>query len=202
MNTTNMTGIVNFKVDAQKAEPSWVQDLMQSAVDNSKEMPNALRFQCRIALDAREVFSTFRTEDGTSYRLHPRSRPQFGKNIKGNPYLTVTVQRAGDGKAFTLTWEGDDVPMTMKRVAVNHDVGKAIRAQSIPLDLARAQVSTPASGRNIREYADLSDAEKALRAGRDAGFRKAKAAYKTKAKARPKGKHVCARLTEHDLTPA
>ena len=183
------TGKINFKVIGQPAEAPWKQKLLRKALN--EDAPNELRFQCRIATDARVNFKHVELPDGESFSLSPKGGPQFGKNVDGHAFLTVTVVRESDGQSYRLRWIGDNVPARMKRVAVAHDEGKKVAAASIPLDFSRAEV-TPVlqlkgyKDRTARNYA----AENAAR-----GDKRFVEGGKT-GKTRPKR---CSRLRAADL---
>src|SRR5690606_26416384 len=63
-------------------------------------------------------------------------------------YLTATMIYSGDGEAYTFRWVGNAVPKEMLKVAVKHELGKAVGATAIPLDFAKAEVSPAAKANN------------------------------------------------------
>lgn len=141
MTLTNLTGIVKFKVAGQKAQPKYLQELLKNALAAQVEPPESLRYQCRIASDARENFKKIELEDGETLTLHPSAKPQFGKNHKGHAYLTVTMIYSGDGRGYRLRWTGEKVPQKMQEVAVKHDKGLAVKPIVVGLDLSSAEVT-------------------------------------------------------------
>lgn len=191
MSDFKLTGKIQFKVEGQPAEPPWRQKIIRAALDGD-EAPNELRFQCRIATDARKNFAHVELPEGESISLSPKGGPQFGKNVDGKAFLTVTVVRGSTGEAYRLRWIGDNVPRKMQTVAVKHDEGKAVAATSVPLDLSRAEV-TPVlalagyKNRLARDYAK----ENAERGPRVVGGKTGKT--------RPKR---CSRLKRADLATA
>lgn len=188
MALTALSGKVSFKVSAQSAMPPWQQKIVREALARDESPPEALRFQCRMAVDARSNFARIDLTNGENISLHPRSKPQFGKNKRGLAYLTVTVVYSGDGESYRLQWAGDAVPKAMKRTAVKHDEGRAVAATTISLDLAKATVQPAwkAHGRpapmSARAYSD----EYAMRKARDPAGREPQA-------------RRCARLIKGDL---
>lgn len=194
MNTPTFKGIVRFKVAGQKALPKWARQAITNALDAAEAPPESLRFQCRIATDARANFESVDLKDGETLTLNKRSNPQFGKNHQGKPYLTVTVIYSGDGESYRLRWVGDAVPPKMQEVAVKHDQGLSVAPVTIGLNLAKAEVTRshavkgPANPHTSqRDY----KAEHARRQGKDhtpggvTGI--------------PRRSRRCARITERDL---
>ena len=194
MNTyiDNLTGIIPFNVEAQDALPKWQQIALTDALARNDSAPKALRFQCRIATDARTVFESVTLDDGETLTLHPKAKPQFGKDRDGHAFLTVTLRYSKDGKGYRFRWVGDAVPRKMQQVAVKHDQGKAVRATTIPLDLAAATV-TPAwkaAGRTGQQRKDESKAKVS------------RATYEARRKAnggRPLTHYTFGRLTAADI---
>lgn len=186
MSTPNISGTVRFNVEGQKAYPKWAQEAIQNALKSQEAPPESLRFQCRIATDARENFREIKLKDGETLRLHPKSHPQFGKNHKGHPYLTATMTYSGDGENYTIKWVGDAVPTKMQEIAVKHDKGLSVRATTVGLELEKA-IITPAwkahkNGSRTPESV-IQDARK----------RRANNRGRT-----PK-KRTCARMTDRDV---
>jgi hypothetical protein len=191
MTLTNITGVIRFKVAGQAAMPKWQQTALRDALANAAAPPESLRFQCRIATDARAAFSLIQLEGGNTLKLHPKAMPQFGKNHDGLPYLTATMLYSVDGQAYSFRWVGDAVPTLMQEVAVKHDKGLAVKPVSIVLQLGAAQI-TPSYKANKKANPPRSRdlvAEWALTAAK-------KASGVTKPR---KGKRNCARVTEADL---
>ena len=141
MNTPTFNGIVRFKVAGQKALSKWAQQAIANALSVQESPPEALRFQCRIATDARENFAEVKLKDGGVLTLHPKSNPQFGKNHEGKVYLTVTVVYSITGETYRLRWIGPAVPPKMIDVAVKHDQGLAVKPAMVGLDLSKAEVT-------------------------------------------------------------
>lgn len=140
MTLESVTGIVRFKVDGQRALPKWQRNALSAAMSALDSPPEALRFQCRIATDARKNFALIELAGGETLTLHPKARPQFGKDHNGRAYLTATMTYSGDGEAYTLRWLGEAVPPKMQEVAVQHDKGESVSPTTIALNLADAQV--------------------------------------------------------------
>lgn len=131
-------GFIPFPIKGQEARNKWEQQALQRGIENGMGASQQLRFVCRIATDANEVFSILETSEGV-FMLNPKSKAQFGRNANGNAYLTVGL--VGEtGERYRLQWEGDAVPSKMKEVAVKHDEGKKVRAVTVRLDLSKAQV--------------------------------------------------------------
>lgn len=192
MTLTHLTGFIRFKVGGQDAIPKWQQTAIRSALDALDSPPEELRFQCRIATDARVAFANVELDDGNTLTLHSKARPQFGKNVDGHAYLTATMVYSGDGQAYTFRWVGEGVPLKMQEVAVKHDKGLAVKPVTIALDMAKAQIA-PAWAAHAK-------------GGPSAVTRDYKAetliADERKAKGKPKIKRsprTCARLTDADL---
>lgn len=186
----DLTGTIQFRVEGQAALPKWQQSILQNALRSDYSPPNALRFQCRIATDARVAFERIDLGDGESLTMHPKAKPQFGKNDKGHAYLTTTMVYSKDGQSYRISWVGDAVPLRMKQVAVSHDEGKAVKATVVPLDLGAATVLPAylARGRKSRQEYNTPAKKRA----------RAKYASKGKPKVSATPKH-CARLTAADL---
>lgn len=192
MTITNLTGIVRFKVAGQEALSKWAQQALRNALKTTDAPPESLRFQCRIATDARENFNGLQLSDGSSLTVHPKSKPQFGKNRDGLAFLTVTVIHSLDGESYRLQWLGDKVPRKMQEVAVKHDLGLAAKSCTIGLDLASAVV-TPSKNTRLSANGEIIPAS----------ARKTTNAQKRAWEARKKRGEVaprqCARLTAGDL---
>ena len=194
MTIKNLSGTVKFKVEGQQAQPKWMQTALKDALDKAEAPPESLRFQCRIATDARANFKYIELPDGESLSLHPKSNPQFGKNRNGHAYLTASLVYSGDGQAYTFRWIGDAVPKKMQEVAVRHDKGQFVRPTVVLLDLAKATVAPswkvnghagPGVTNNSRSKERAAEASRRLRAG-----------------VRIRSPRNCARLTDSDIHTA
>lgn len=153
MNTPTLNGIVRFKVIGQEALSKWAQKAITNALSVQDSPPEELRYQCRIATDARKNFERVELKGGETLTLNKNSSPQFGKNRDGLPYLTVTVIYSGDGESYRLRWVGKAVPTKMLDVAVKHDQGLAVAPATIGLDLAKAEVTASYSPDDVRRPA-------------------------------------------------
>lgn len=157
MSTTQLRGRVVVAVQGQTAQPAWMQNLLKKALDQGNGADQELRFTCRIAQDAKTAFAHITDGDGTEWTLNPKAAPQFGRNGRGNAYLTLGLINEATGERVRLTWEGDDVPSKMKEVAVKHDEGKRVGATRIALNLEAAKVAivqerTEADRNRARRY--------------------------------------------------
>lgn len=191
MTDTAFDAKIRFKIKGQSALAKWQQEAIKRGLDSPTGPPEALRFNCRIAQDAKENFADIPLADGTFLRLDPRGvQPQFGKNRNGDAYLTVTLTHSGSGDSFKVQWIGDAVPEAMKTTAVMHDEGRKVGAKTVLLDLSKARV-TPVhevTGNKLKTKRDIA-AEQARRAElRAAGIPKQK-----------RSKRHCDRLTSADL---
>lgn len=147
MSTKKFEGIVPFKVAGQAEVSKGVQSILKAQIEAGSP-PEELRFQCRIAQDARINFGNILLPDGETLTLHSRSFPQFGKTSRGHAYLTATMIYSGDGQTYTFRWVGSAVPREMMKVAVKHDLGKKVTATTVPLDLSKAEVTPAAKANN------------------------------------------------------
>lgn len=190
MALTNLTGKVPFKVAGQSALPKWMQTALKDALDNAGAPPESLRFQCRIATDAKSNFEKIELANGETLSLHPRSNPQFGKNRSGHAYLTASFTYSGDGQAYTIRWVGDAIPQKMQEVAVKHDKGLSVEPTTIALDLTHASI-TPTWEANRHAAPGLTNVSRAKK--RAAGDERKEPAKRTR------GKRNCSRLTDADL---
>lgn len=141
MNTTQFKGLIRFKVAGQEELPKWAQQAISNALSAAEAPPESLRFQCRIATDARENLKEIKLDNGETLKLHYKSAPQFGKDRSGRAYLTATMVYSGDGESYKFRWVGDSVPKKMQEVAVKHDMGKRVAATTIGLRLENAEVN-------------------------------------------------------------
>lgn len=137
---TQLKGSVRFSIKSQEARPSWERKALASAITNGQGAPNDLRFQCRIAQDARENFAEIPVPGGT-LSVHHKSKPQFGRDRNGKPYLTVTLVDSRDGESYKVRWIGDAVPRRMQEVAVKHDEGKRVGAVKVALRWQDAEIT-------------------------------------------------------------
>jgi hypothetical protein len=137
---TNLSGTVRFAIKGQEARPAWERKMLNNALNNGEGAPNDLRFQCRIAQDARENFAEVPVPGGT-LSIHQKSKPQFGRDRSGRPYLTVTLVDSRDGESYKVRWVGDAVPRKMQEVAVKHDEGKRVGATRVQLRWQDAEIT-------------------------------------------------------------
>lgn len=138
---TSLTGTVRFAVKGQEARPVWERKMLADALKNGQGAPNDLRFQCRIAQDARENFERIAIPGGGHLSVHPKSKPQFGRDRNGKPYLTVVLVDSRDGESYKVRWLGDAVPRKMQEVAVKHDEGKRVAATRVALRWEDAEIT-------------------------------------------------------------
>lgn len=183
--------IVRFKIKGQEALPKWTQEAIRNGLESPSGPPESLRFQCRIATDSIHNFREVTLADGSTLSLHKRARPQFGKNHRGEAYLTVTLTHSSTGDSYKVQWIGDAVPQAMQRTAVQHDQGKKAAAKVVALDMSAAQV-TPVhevhrnKPRGERDWASEVEMSRARRAaGKPRQSRRARR---------------CGRLTDSDLS--
>lgn len=185
---------IRFRIKGQEALPKWTRQAIQRQMSSPDGPPESLRFQCRIAQDANEMFERVELADGSTLSLNNKKvRPQFGKNRDGLPYLTVTLTHSTTGDSYRVKWVGDAVPEAMQRTAVMHDKGLKVAPKTVLLDMAKAQV-TPAhvvQGKPHRSERDNA-AEVARR-------RQLRAAGVEPKKRKPRH---CARITDADLVSA
>ena len=137
---TPPTGIVRFRIKGQEARAPWERKMLAAALNNGDGAPNDLRFQCRIAQDARENFADIQVPGGT-LSIHGRSKPQFGRTSNGEAYLTVVLVDSRDGESYKYRWTGDAVPLKMQQVAVKHDEGKKVSPTTVALRWDAAEVT-------------------------------------------------------------
>ena len=137
---TSLKGTVRFQVKGQEARPAWERKMLANALNNGQGAPNDLRFQCRIAQDARENFESIPVAGG-KLSIHPRSKPQFGRTRNGEAYLTVVLVDSRTGESYKVRWVGDAVPRKMQEVAVKHDEGKRVAATRVVLRWEEAQIT-------------------------------------------------------------
>lgn len=191
MTLPNLTGTIKFKVEGQQAQPKWMQTALKDALDKADAPPESLRFQCRIATDARKNFEQINLPNGETLTLRRSSNPQFGKNRDGHAYLTVTMTYSGDGLGYRLRWTGDSVPKRMQEIAVRHDRGNAVKPATIGLDLSAAEVTPSwrvAGHKRPALPGDWAKAQAAAKARIAAGQPK-----------QTRSKRNCARLTDADI---
>lgn len=141
MNNLNLTGSVRFVIKGQEARPSWERKALARAISNGEGAPNDLRFQCRIAQDARENFADVPIPGGGTLSIHPKSKPQFGRDRNGQAYLTVVLVDSRDGQSYKVRWLGEAVPRKMQEVAVKHDEGKRVATTRVGLRWDAAEIT-------------------------------------------------------------
>lgn len=134
-------GIVKVPVDAQERRPAWEQRALQAALMGGEGALKQLRYVCRIAQDANRAFKSLRLVDGSTFFLDSGNKAQFGRNHAGLAFLTLGLIEGETGEKYRLKWEGDAVPLKMQEIAVQHDEGRAVRACTLALDVARATVT-------------------------------------------------------------
>lgn len=133
-------GKVKIPIQKQEAQPRAIQAILKANLGDGSDLPNEVRFQCRIAQDTATRMSAGVTDaSGNTWIKHPRVNPQFGRTPQGDAYLTVTLVQPETNERVCVRWEGDkSFPDTIKRVAVHHDLGKKVAAKTITLDWADA----------------------------------------------------------------
>lgn len=182
---------IRFRIKGQEALPKWTREAIRRQMDSPSGPPESLRFQCRIAQDAGEMFKRVDLPDGSYLSLNNKKvRPQFGKNRDGQAYLTVTLTHSATGESYRVKWLGDAVPLAMQRTAVMHDKGVKVGPKTVLLDMAKAQI-TPAhvaKGQAHRSKRDFIDERKRREELRAAGVKPV-----------PRAPRHCARITEDDL---
>lgn len=184
MTLTSIAGKVRFKVEGQQPLTKWARQALANALEVDSP-PESLRFQCRIAQDALKNLAEVKLKDGNTLTLHKKSRPQFGKNKDGHPYLTATMVYSGDGENYTIKWIGDAVPREMQEVAVKHDKGLRVAPMTIDLDLSAAQVLP---SWQAHAHPKQRDHKKENKSRKD--------------QVRKRGPRHCARITDLDLAVA
>lgn len=133
-------GIVRFRIKGQEARAPWERKLLAAAISNGDGAPNDLRFQCRIAQDARDNFADIEVPGG-KLSIHPRSKPQFGRDRHGRAYLTVVLVDSRDGESYKYRWYDDAVPRKMQEVAVKHDEGRRVSPTTVGLRWDDAEIT-------------------------------------------------------------
>ncbi len=141
---TNMTGVLRFNIKGREARLPWERKALKKAIVDGGGAPNDLRFQCQVARDAREVFKTIEIPGGGTLSIHQKAKPQFGRDGKGLPYLTVTLVDSRDGQSYKVRWSGEAVPRKMQELAVKHDEGRKVSATRVALRWEDAEI-TPSS---------------------------------------------------------
>lgn len=154
---TSLKGTVRFHVKGQEARPGWERKMLANALNNGQGAPNDLRFQCRIAQDARENFESIPIPGGGTLSIHQKSKPQFGRDRNGKPYLTVVLVDSRDGESYKVRWLGDAVPRKMQEVAVKHDEGKRVAATRVALRWQDAEITRSEHAVNTRGRKDLDE---------------------------------------------
>lgn len=137
---TALTGTIRFSIKGQEARPTWERKALAKAISDGEGAPNDLRFQCRIAQDARENFAEIPVPGGT-LSIHGKAKPQFGRTANGEPYLTVTLVDSRDGESYKVRWLGDAVPRKMQEAAVKHDEGRRVGAARVALRWQDAEIT-------------------------------------------------------------
>lgn len=138
---TNLSGVIRFAVKGQQARESWERKLLAKVINGGVGAPNDLRYQCRIAQDARENFANIPIAGGGHLSVHPKSKPQFGRDQSGRAYLTVVLVDSRDGESYKVRWVGDAVPRKMQEVAVKHDEGRRVGATRVALRWEDAEIT-------------------------------------------------------------
>lgn len=191
--TLALRGTVKFRIAGQEAMPKWQQTAVRNALAAEVSPPNELRFQCRIATDARENFAHVPLDDGSALNLHPKSKPQFGKDRNGEPYLTVVVIHDKTGQSFRLTWRGINVPRKMQEVAVKHDKGLRVAPCVVAIKLQNAEIAESVNTR-------VSSAGNVVAQSRATTTAEKQAAEPARKPGHVRKPRFCARITESDLT--
>ncbi|MEW2010890.1 hypothetical protein AB0300_15585 [Microbacterium sp. NPDC078814] len=194
MSSPKFDAKIRFRIKGQEALPKWQREAIRKGMESQDGPPEALRFQCRIAMDAREVFERVELPDGSFLTFNDKKvRPQFGKNRDGQAYLTVTLTHSTTGDSYRVKWIGDAVPEAMQRTAVAHDKGLKVGAKVVLLDMAKAQI-TPSHVANGKAHRSARD--NAAERKRRNELRAAGVAVSSRAP-----RH-CARITDSDLISA
>lgn len=137
---TSLKGVIRFAIKGQDARLPWERKALAKAIIDGGGAPNDLRFQCRVAQDARDVFAEIPVKGGV-LTIHQKSKPQFGRDQSGRPYLTVVLVDSRDGESYKVRWLGDAIPRKMQEVAVKHDEGKRVSATRVALRWEDAEIT-------------------------------------------------------------
>ena len=185
-----ISGTVDFAVKGQAQLPKWQREAIANGLKSEYGPPESLRFNCRMAEDARENFKEIIDDQERVWTLHPNGNPQFGRNVRGEPYLTVTLQdEAGDGYKFR--WAGDAVPKRMAELAVRHDEGREVAPSTIRLSLARAEVAPSHQSAKVPYRKDRDNS---------AEWKRRKALRESGEAPRKRAPRKCGRITRDDLS--
>lgn len=141
MNNDIFEGALDIDISAQQIATAAQRRLIHDAFGDGTDVPQEVRFACRIAIDVNEAIKGgLEFEDGRSFEPNPKARAQFGKNKRGLPYLTFGLIDSATAARYTLTWEGTSVPIKMVRTAIAHDEGRTVKATTVELAFDRAKV--------------------------------------------------------------
>jgi hypothetical protein len=148
------SGILDIIVPEQVGLTGAQRKLIRDSFGDGQDLPSKVRFSCAIAEAVNDTVKDGILIAGTVYMPNPKARAQFGKNKRGHPYLTIgLVDPEGDAR-YTLTWQGDAVPVQMAVIALKHDQGKRAETIGIPLPLDAAKVH-PTGNKDGRRKPDL-----------------------------------------------
>lgn len=139
---------IEVPVQAHRLTPHQ-QAVVRRAI--AQDTPQELRFRCLVAEAVNDAFGgTGKPEEYADiqigdrlFRLNPKAKAQFGVDHDGHPYLTVgliDLTVADKPVRYRMTWRGDDVPHTFKRLAVAHDSGASTPTRRVRLALDTATV--------------------------------------------------------------
>lgn len=138
INNDAFTGTVDIEIVGRAAAGRGQQVLLKDVFAQGTGATQALRFRCHVAEETNRAFTRIKI-NRVWYTLNPSSKAQFGRNERDNAYLTVGVV-SPDGDRLRITWEGDDVPVELQRIAVRHDLGRDVDDATVSLDLSAASV--------------------------------------------------------------
>jgi hypothetical protein len=142
-------GKLTITIPEQIGLTSAQRSMIRESYGDGQDLPQKVRYACAIAEAMNETIKDGIEVGGQIHLPNPKVRAQFGKNRKGLPYLTVGLIDP-DGKTWTLTWQGGDVPVKMAVTALKHDQGKRTKTIAIPLTLEGATVYETGAKRGKR----------------------------------------------------
>lgn len=132
--------VFTFHVPGQAGLTRAQQAILKRAVDAGLVDNRSVQEGCRMATDAADAARKI-TINGKVFHLNANGRARFGKDHTDNPFLTLSLIEDETDLRYKFKWSGNAIPKRMIKVAVDHDLGKTVKATDFELNFADAEVT-------------------------------------------------------------
>lgn len=122
--------MLNIHITELQEQDPAIKAILKNAAEAGVSGGRKLTHICKVARDTdASLAGGF---DYAGHRWTQFGKSQFGKNVRGQVYLTFVATNELDERQ-TFRWIGDFVQKALLRVAAYHDLGEAHEAIDVPL---------------------------------------------------------------------